>query len=122
MKFLILNRVNFKKFFGLSILPTAITLFLSHNNKELGLFLLMYAATLLYVFMFSEAIFNMTQKYKDEEYKVSNKYIATLFVLKLFILVGAILFSVQTLGSRIIIPILNYIIHIFILGVSVKKT
>ncbi len=122
MKIIVLERVNFKRFFLFSLPITLITLYFANSTKEIFLFLLMYLATLIYVLMFSEAIFNMTNKYKDDAEQVSNKYIATLFVLKLVILVAAILYSVQTLSTRIIIPILNYIIHIFILGASIKKT
>ena len=122
MKIIVLERVNFKRFFLISLPITLITLYFANSTKEISLFLLMYLASLIYVLMFSEAIFNMTNKFKDDAEPVSNKYIATLFVLKLVILVGAILYSVQTLSTRIIIPILNYIIHIFILGASIKKT
>lgn len=122
MKIIVLERVNFKRFFLFSLPITFITLYFANSTKEIFLFLLMYIATLIYVLMFSEAIFNMTNKFKDDAEPVSNKYIATLFVLKLVILVAAILYSVQTLSTRIIIPILNYIIHIFILGASIKKT
>ena len=117
MKIIVLERVNFKRFFLFSLPITLITLYFANSTKEIFLFLLMYLATLIYVLMFSEAIFNMTNKYKDDAEQVSNKYIATLFVLKLVILVAAILYSVQTLSTRIIIPILNYIIHIFILTI-----
>ena len=98
-----------------------IVLFLSNGSLEIKLNLLMYVATVIYVFMFSEAIFLLTNKYKDESKRVNNKYLAFLFVFKLVILVGAIIYSVQYLKSRIIISILNYIAHIFILGVSIRK-
>ncbi len=121
MQLEIIERINFKKFFSLSVAPTLIVIYLSNTQLEIGLNLLMYLATVIYVLMFSEAIFLLTSKYKENAKPVNNKYLAFLFVGKLLILVSAIIYSVQYLKSRIIISILNYIIHIFILGVSVKK-
>ena len=64
MKVLLVERINFKKFFGISVVPTLLTFLLANNQVEIYHFSLLYIATVIYVFMFSEAIFNMTAKYK----------------------------------------------------------
>jgi predicted membrane channel-forming protein YqfA (hemolysin III family) len=105
----------------MSLPPTAICFYFAHNSMEYLAIGVVYIATIIYLLMFSEAIFQLTTTYADDKQKSDKKLVVALFVGKLVILISALIFGVQIMGSRIIIPLLNYIIHIFVLGASFKK-
>lgn len=52
--------------------------------------------------------------------KLDKFWLVQLGVVKLLVLVGALTLSVLFIGDRIIIPLINYVIIIFILGTSLK--
>ncbi len=45
----------------------------------------------------------------------------TIFLLKLAILFGALSLGIHLMGKRVIIPLLNYVVIIFVLGASLKS-
>jgi predicted membrane channel-forming protein YqfA (hemolysin III family) len=118
MKLHIFNKIDFKKFFLISILPSAISIFFAIDNNEILAMGVIYIATVVYLFMFSEAIYEVTDNTKE---KTNKRIVSFLLIGKLVILIGALIFGVQIMGKRIIIPVLNYIIHIFVLYISMKK-
>ncbi|WP_034719951.1 hypothetical protein [Bacteriovorax sp. DB6_IX] len=115
-----LEKINSKVFLTLSIPPTAVCLYLSKYPEEWIAVLTVYAATIVYLVMFSEAIYELTAPYQEEGYKSNKGKLAFLFIGKIVILISAIIFGVQIMGSRIIIPVLNYFVHIFVLGASLS--
>lgn len=53
-------------------------------------------------------------------YRVNKTKVALLFVLKLLILFGALSLGIHLMGKRVLIPLLNYVVLIFVLGLSLK--
>jgi hypothetical protein len=119
MQLEITKKINFKKFFTISIIPTIICIALADNFQEVLAISVVYIATVIYLFMFAEAIYELTGIYKEKENNASKKRVVILFVGKLVILVSALLFGVQIMGSRIIIPVLNYIIQVIFWDIDI---
>ncbi len=117
----LLNKINFVRYFSLSLPLAAICLYLLTPGKEWLAFVVCYAATVIYLVMFWMAVDELIRPHRIDGYKANGKYLAFLFIGKLVILIGALLFGVQILQSKIIIPVINYFLNIFVLGVSIKK-
>lgn len=121
MQLEIIKKINFKKFFLISIVPTALSLLLVRNINEVFAILTIYLATVIYLFMFAEAVYRLTENQRANKNDAKKGKIAFFFIGKFAILVGALIFGVQIMGNRIIIPVLNYIILIFVLTYSTKS-
>lgn len=115
------QRINFARFFLLSLPLVAICLYFLKPGEEWMAFSVIYAASVIYLIMFSEAVHELIKPHRIEGYKIKKKKLAFLFIGKLVILIGALLFGVQILQSKIIIPVINYFMHIFVLGASMRK-
>lgn len=116
------EKLNLKKFMLLSTPFTAISLYFTSWPMEWLAVLTVYVATVIYLIMFAEAVFEMTAPYQEEGFKADKRKISILLVGKLVILISALVFGVQIMGTRIIIPLLNYFIHILVLCVSLETT
>lgn len=117
----ITKKIEFKKFFLWSFVPTALCFALAKSFMEVIAISVVYVATIIYLFMFAEAIYELTGLYKENNKNAPKKRIAALFVGKLIILISALIFGVQIMGNRIIIPVINYIIQIFVLVLCTKR-
>jgi len=116
-----LKKINAKIFISLSIPPTAVCLYFSNYPDEWIAVLTVYVATVIYLIMFAEAVYELTAPYTEEGYVSNKRKLAFLFIGKIVILISAIIFGRQIMGSKIIIPVLNYFVHIFVLGASLSK-
>lgn len=116
------EKINPKKFILFSFPFTGLALYFSKWPMEWIAVLTIYVATVIYLVMFAEAVYELTAPYQEEGYKSNKKKLAFLFIGKIVILISALIFGVQIMGSKIIIPVLNYFIHIFVLGVSLDRT
>ncbi|MEH0860089.1 hypothetical protein [Halobacteriovorax sp. DPLXC-1] len=117
----LINKISFSRYFILSLPLAAICLFFLTFGKEWLAFGIIYAATVIYLVMFWMAVDELIKPHRVEGYKANKKYLAFLFIGKTAILIGALLFSVQILESKIIIPVINYFLNIFVLGASIRK-
>lgn len=117
----LINKINFVRFFTLSLPLAAVCVYLLTPGREWLAFGICYFASILYLIMFWMAVDELIKPYRIDGYKTNKKYLAFLFIGKLAILIGALLFSVQILESKIIIPVINYFLNIFVLGASIKK-
>ncbi|MFG1500388.1 hypothetical protein ABMA70_09285 [Halobacteriovorax sp. XZX-3] len=115
------NKISFTRFFMLSLPMAAACLYLLTPGMEWTAFAVCYVATVLYLVMFWMAVDELIKPHRIDGYKANGKYLAFLFIGKLVILIGALLFGVQILQSKIIIPVINYFLNIFVLGASIKK-
>ena len=115
------EKINFMRFFAFSI-PLALGCMAVLNNRDEWLaFGVIYVATVIYLLMFALFVYELIRPHRIKDYKLYKKNLVFLFIGKLLILIGAILFGVQILESKIIIPVINYFLNIFVLGVSIKK-
>lgn len=118
---LLKTKINHKKFFLISIPVTAGFMAFSRDwNDALAMFIV-YFATVIHLGMLSEAVFELIESQVTEGHihNVKDK-IMYLFLGKLTILILALLIGRQIMGNRIIIPVINYVIQIFILTFSIR--
>jgi len=117
------KKINLKKYLLSSVLTTGIALAFAQNSTEIIAILVIYLATILNQFILVEVIMEMVSERKNDlsrTYRVNKTKVALLFVLKLLILFGALSLGIHLMGKRVLIPLLNYVVLIFILGLSLK--
>ncbi|MFI5390481.1 MAG: hypothetical protein ACHQYQ_03895 [Bacteriovoracales bacterium] len=108
------GRINFGRYFLLSIPTTLVALAFARGVNEVLAILVIYLATILNQLLLVEGVFELVG--------ASNKTkVILLFLLKVAILFGALAFGVHLMGKRVIIPLLNYVVIIFVLGISLKN-
>lgn len=119
------TKINLKKYLGLSILTTVISCLFVQNIIEILVVIVIYIATLINQAILVELVVEMSESAKytkfNSEPRVDKGRVLGLSLLKIFIMLGAISFGVLFMGNRIIIPVLNYVIIIFILALSLKQ-
>jgi len=117
------NRINWKLYLILSV---SITFFLLHfwtkSKVEIYVIIATYVATqvnslLLFKFV-GEILFQPLARKKTS--KLVAKKMLFLF-LKVFILGFSFSIGIHFIGNRIIVPLLNYIIHIFLFILCLKR-
>lgn len=121
MKFI--KKINLKRYLLCSALTTAIALAFAQNRTEILTILVIYVATILNQFLLVEVIMEMVAERRSDPsraYRVKKLKVALLFILKLLILFGALSLGIHLMGKRVLIPLLNYVVLIFVLGLSLK--
>lgn len=117
---LIRKKINFKKYLILSFIHIGPTYFIVNNLSEYKIILLVFVATVLNQWMLVESVESMVQgALSGGDQDTANTVL--LFLGKTILLLAALSFGVHIMGKRIIIPVLNYIIQIFILYFSFKR-
>jgi len=108
------GRINLVRYFLLSIPTTLVALAFARSVNEVLAILVIYLATILNQLLLVEGVFELVG--------ASNKVkVVLLFLTKMAILFGALAFGVHLMGKRVIIPLLNYVVIIFVLGISLKN-
>jgi len=121
---LLRKKINLNKYIAISLLCTVALCFFVKGQKQIfGLFLV-YLATVLNQFMLVEGVMELTNpkmaSLPKDLRKSKNKKIITLFVGKISVLILGITLGVHLMGNKVIIPLLNYVIQIFILVFCLK--
>lgn len=118
---LIKTKINFKKYFGLTALTTLFCFLFLNNIEEVYGVLSVYLATIINHFMLAEAVFNLTEP--NKVFTKKEKFVLfTMLLGKIVILFLGLSLGVHFMGNRVIIPLLNYVVQIFLLGVSFEAT
>ncbi|OUR92951.1 hypothetical protein A9Q84_20805 [Halobacteriovorax marinus] len=119
---LLKTKINLKKFFLISLPTTGIFLAFSRDWNDAAAIILVYTATVVHLGMLSEAVFELIESQVKEGHihNVKDK-IMYLFMGKITILILSLLIGRQLMGNRIIIPVINYVIQIFILAFSISS-
>jgi len=118
-----LNKINLKRYLLGSVLTTGVALAFSQNSTEVIAILVIYLATILNQFLLVEVIMELVTERASNlsrTYRVNKIKVALLFVLKLLILFGALSLGIHLMGKRVLIPLLNYVVLIFVLGLNLK--
>ena len=109
------TELNLKRYVLFSLPSTAICVALCRSWIEvLGVFLI-YFGTVLNQIMLVASLREMLLPFVDTESQRSNKKIVLLFVGKLVILFGSLSLGVHLMGKRVLIPLINYVVLIFVL-------
>ena len=120
----ITNRLNLKKYLLGSLVPTATCYFFSKDqNDVIGISIVLFATILnqlMLVSIVGEAIGGAASSGSSKE-DVNKKRIVLFFVLKFIVLFLGLYGGYHFMGKRVIIPLLNYVVLIFILTLSIKK-
>ncbi|MBK23822.1 MAG: hypothetical protein CME70_07445 [Halobacteriovorax sp.] len=117
------KRINLKIFVPLSLVTTTGLVFFSQSTAETLVILGVYVATLLNLFLLMSVIQKIVEiGTATEPVDYSKIKLALIFVAKMAVIFLALTIGVHFTGKRIIIPLLNYVIQIFVLGVSLKRS
>lgn len=107
------------KYSALTTLSVIPSLFFLKNIAEWIIVLCVPVLVFLNHLLLVEVVVDITQpEITPEEEKFSPAF---MFIAKFIILIAALTFGVHFMGKRIIIPVLNYVVQIFILYFSFKK-
>lgn len=112
------TKINLKLYIPLSFGTTALFIPFLNNKIEIYTHLGIYIATLLNLYMLVLFVQEMFTEGKFKKEKSDKMMISIYAVCKLLVLFGALSFGVQFIGNRIIIPVINYIMQIFILVIG----
>lgn len=106
----------------MSVPTTVVFLLFSRGWNDITGTLIVYVATVLHLGMLAEAVFELVKSQVSDGHihRVKDK-IMYLFAGKLTILILSLVISRQIMGNRIIIPVINYVIQIFILTFSIRS-
>ena len=107
------GRINFKKYLLFSLITTLITLAFARGVKDVAAILIIYLATVLNQLLLVEGVYELTGASK--KFKV-----IFIFLIKMGILFGALTLGVHLMGKKVIIPLINYVVIIFVLGTSLR--
>ena len=118
---LLKTKINLKKYFILTALTTVFCLALTANNEEKIAILVIYLATLINQFILVHLVQYLID-FVSKDIPIDKLKVIMLSVIKISVLFGSLYLGVLLMNSRVIIPLLNYVIHIFILVLSFKKT
>ena len=107
------GRINFKKYLLFSLFTTLITLTFARGVNDVAAILIIYFATVLNQLLLVEGVFELTGA-------SSKSKVVLIFLIKMAILFGALTLGVHLMGKKVIIPLINYVVIIFVLGTSLR--
>lgn len=117
---LISEKINLKKYALLSTVLLAIDYFLARDMAELKVMLTIFLAACLNQWMLVRGVQKITDVASGKE-EADKSGLILMFIGKIFVLLVALVFGVQIMGKRIIIPVLIYVLQIVVLYLSMNK-
>jgi hypothetical protein len=117
----IAEKINLKKYALLSTVLLAIDYFLARDMAELKVMLTVFLAACLNQWMLVRGVMQITNVASGKE-EADKTNLILLFIGKVIVLLVALVFGVQIMGKRIIIPVLIYVLQIVVLYLSMNKS
>ncbi len=114
-----LKKINLKKYLALTILSTALSLFFLNSREEVFGVLIVFFGTIVNQLMLIESVMMVVDMGNSKP--VDKIQLVTMFFGKFVVLFGALYLGWHFMGNRVIIPVINYVLHIFFLTLSSKK-
>lgn len=114
------EKINFKKYISLSIVLIAIFYPFLKNSTEFKVLIITYVAVLINQYMLLLGVADLIGPMTRGK-KADGGWILFLFIGKALMLIIALIYGVQIMGNRIIIPVLFYVCQIFVLIFSSKR-
>lgn len=116
------TKVRYKRYFLLTGGSTLLTFLFARSKEEILGILVVYAATILNHYMMMRGVKELVTPYLPggEKQKADRTMMLVFFIGKLLVLFGGIYVGVLLMGNRVIIPVLNYVIQIFLLIYSLS--
>ena len=118
---LIAEKINLKKYALLSTVLLAADYFFARDMAELKVMLTIFLAACLNQWMLVRGVMQITNAASGKE-EADKTNLILLFIGKVIVLLVALIFGVQIMGKRIIIPVLIYVLQIVVLYLSMKNT
>lgn len=116
------TKINFKKYLLYSIPSTALCVYLARSIEEIFAISLAYGVTVLNHAMLVYGVSELLNPaYVERESERPTRKIILAFIGKLIFLAGGLIFCEMFMGRRVIIPVVNYVILIFVLYASIEK-
>ena len=115
------EKIDLRKYALLSTILLAAAYFLARDMSELKVMLTVFLAACLNQWMLVRGVQKLTNSAIGNE-ETDKSGLILLFIGKVIVLLVAIVFGVQIMGKRIIIPVLIYVLQIGVLYLSMKKT
>lgn len=114
-----IRKINVKKYLALTFLTTLASLFFTESiDEKLGV-AIVYFGTIANQIMLIESVMMVVDLGNGKQ--VDKFQMVTMFLGKFIILFGALYLGWHFMGNRVIIAVINYVVHIFILTLSSKK-
>lgn len=117
---LISAKVNLIKYALFSSILLIAVYFLAKNNSELMVMLVVFAAACLNQWILVNVVREATQNAADGT-PVDKANMVMMIIGKVVLLIAAITFGVHIMGTRIIIPVLIYVLQIAVLYLSFDR-
>lgn len=115
-------KINLKKYVLISLPILAGSLSLSTNRMEIIAISLAYLFTLVNQLLLVYGVTELLNPaYIETPSQRPMKRIVFSFIGKLIILAGVLVFCEQFMGKRVIIPVINYVLLIFVMFYSIEK-
>lgn len=114
------EKIDFKKYIAFSILLIVLFIPFLRGATEFKVLIVTYVAVLINQYMLVQGVADLIEPMARGE-KVDNGWIVFLFIGKAILLLIALIYGVQIIGNRIIIPVLFYVCQIFVLIFSSKR-
>ena len=109
------TELNLRRYILFSLPSTAFCIALCRTWIDVLAVVVVYFGTVLNQIMLVASLREMLLPFIDTESRRSNKKIVLLFVGKLVILFGSLSLGVHLMGKRVLIPLINYVVLIFVL-------
>lgn len=117
------KRINLKLFIPLSLGFTCLALLFAKTSQEALVITGIYFTTLTNLGLLLGVISRIVEiGSSTEPVSYSKLNLALVLVGKMAIIFLGLSLGVHFMGKRVIIPLLNYVIQIFVLGVSLKRS
>lgn len=113
-------KIDFRKYIFFSALLIITSYFLSRSMAEFYVMLTVFVAACLNQWMLVSVVRGLTSSVADGT-PSDNGNIIIMIIGKVVIVVTALIFGVQIMGNRIIIPVLIYVLQIAVLYLSFTK-
>lgn len=114
------KKIDYKLFMLCSVISTLITIiFLKNTNEYIGHIAFYLCVLLSFFFLLRAVSFLLVIGIESEKVNMFSMF--KLMFFHLIILLIGLGIGVHFMGNKIIIGLINYIIQIFILGLSMKK-
>lgn len=117
---LIAEKINLKKYTLLSAVLLTAAYFLARDTAELKVMFTVFLAACLNQWMLVRGVMQITNVASGKE-EADKTNLILLFIGKVIVLLVALIFGVQIMGKRIIIPVLIYVLQIVVLYFSLNK-
>lgn len=118
------ERINFKVYLPLSLILILLGYLLSNSPAEFKVIATIFLAACINQYMLVRGVDKITKQAANLETNTEDQggTLLGLFIGKIIVLIVALVFGVQIMGKRIIIPVLIYVLQIGVLYLSFKKT